>query len=197
MLTARQFPFAVALILSVLAVALGFAWGANPVEQWGMAARYTARVGFPIFLLTYVASSLVRLWPSGLTKTILRHRRQWGLAFALTHSIHLGALVMAHVAVGRWPEPATIAGGGLAYVLLYAMAFTSSNAAMRAMGRNWKRLHTLGIHWLWFIFAFSYFGRIMDPARMAEGVLFFGLCVMALGLRVVARQKGRSPYPSL
>ena len=68
---------------------------------------------------------------------------------------------------------------------------------MRALGKWWKRLHILGIHWLWFIFTFSYFGRIVDPARMVEGVLFFSMCIAALGLRVASFQKGRSPYPSL
>lgn len=77
------------------------------------------------------------------------------------------------------------------YVLLYAMALTSNDASQRAMGIWWKRLHTVGIHWLWFIFTFSYFGRIMDPARMAQGLIFFPICIAALGLRLAAWSKAR------
>lgn len=191
-MTARTAPLWLALILSVLAVGIGFGWGQGLEEQWRLAARYTARVGFPIFLLTYAASSLAKLWPGDATRSVLRHRRQWGLAFAFTHSVHLVALVMAYAVVSQWPSASTLAGGGLAYALLYAMAITSNDASQRALGRWWKRLHTLGIHWLWFIFAFSYAGRIADPARQLEGVVFTVLALAALGLRVLAWRKHRT-----
>lgn len=59
------------------------------------------------------------------------------------------------------------------------------------MGRWWKRIHTLGIHWIWFIFTFSYFGRLFDPERWTQGVVLFPLCMAALGLRVLAWRRGR------
>jgi DMSO/TMAO reductase YedYZ heme-binding membrane subunit len=185
----RLFPIGLAIALSGLAVAFGFGWGSGLLEQWQLAARYTARVGLPLFLITYCASSLARLWPGDGTRAILRHRRQWGLSFALTHSVHLMALALYNAVAGTMPSATTLMGGGGAYALLYAMALTSNDASVRALGPWWKRLHTLGIHWLWFIFAFSYAGRIGDPARRAEGLLFFGLCIAALALRVAAQIK--------
>lgn len=191
MISARAFPLAVAALLSLGAVALGLSIGSDPVDQAHMAARWTARAAFPIFILTYSASSLVRLWPNEATKRWLRFRRQWGLGFTLAHTVHLAALVTFLTMSGEPPKPTTLIGGGAAYVLLYAMALTSNDASMRAMGVWWKRLHTVGIHWLWFVFTFSYFGRIFDPGRMAQGLVLFPICLAALGLRIAARAKAR------
>jgi sulfoxide reductase heme-binding subunit YedZ len=179
-------PLWLSALLAGAALAIGFAWGDTEAVQWQLAARYTARVGLPVFLITYAASSLATLWPGAVTRAIVRARRQWGLGFALTHSVHLVALTLAYQLAGKAASLSTLAGGGLAYGLLYLMALTSNYASQRAMGLWWKRLHQLGIHWIWFIYTFSYVGRIFDPARQAEGLLLTGLCLAALGLRIVA-----------
>lgn len=185
----RASPLALSALVSLGAVTLAKAWGNDAIDQALLAARWTARVGFPIFILTYSASSLTRLWPNSITKAVLRYRRQWGLGFALAHSIHLASLVASLEISGVPPKLPTLLGGGAGYVLLYAMALTSHDASMRAMGVWWKRLHTAGIHWLWFIFTVSYFGRIFDPGRMAQGLILFPICIAALGLRLLAWAK--------
>lgn len=190
-MTARYVPLFLAVLVSTGAVALAFLLGNDLVDQTHLAARWTARVGFPIFILTYSASALVRLWPSVATKSLLRHRRQWGLGFALAHTVHLVALTGFLIISGEPPQLATVVGGGGAYLLLYAMALTSSDAAMRSLGVWWKRLHRAGIHWLWFVFTFSYFGRLFDPGRIAQGLILFPVCIAALGLRLWARAKVR------
>ncbi len=190
-MNAREFPLTLAALVSLGAVALALIAGENVVEQAGMAARWTARVGFPIFILTYSASSLVRLWPNETWKTVLRHRRQWGLSFAFAHTVHLAALVTYLQISGEGRPLATLLGGGGAYVMLYLMALTSNDASQRALGKWWKRLHTLGIHWIWFIFTFSYFGRIFDAERWMQGAVLFPVCIAALGLRLAAWAKAR------
>jgi len=180
---------------ALLAVACAFAMGHDTLEQWRLASRWTARVGFPIFILTYLASSLYRLRPGERTRALLRQRRYWGLGFAASHTVHLAALV-TYLRISGDTRPASVLiGGGFGYVLLYAMALTSNQAAMRALGRNWKRLHTLGIHYLWFIYAFSYAGRLFDPERMSIGLVFTPIAVMALAVRVWARLR-RAPLPA-
>jgi DMSO/TMAO reductase YedYZ heme-binding membrane subunit len=186
---ARLFPIWLAAALATLAMISGFAWGGSVQEQWQLAARYTARVGFPLFLLAYAASSLVRLWPHEATRNALRHRRQWGLSFALTHSVHLIALTAFNMIANEVPALVTLIGGGGAYGIMYMMALTSNDRSMRALGRWWKRLHTIGIHWIWFIFAFTYFGRVLDPAHRTEGIVFFGLAMAAAALRLWAWSK--------
>jgi methionine sulfoxide reductase heme-binding subunit len=187
----RLAPIYLAIILSAAALAVAMVQGNDAVEDWGLAARYTARISFPIFIVTYTASSLVRLWPGVLSKHILSHRRQWGLGFAFAHTVHLAALTWAHVVAGSPPSLQTLLGGGLAYALMYVMALTSNNRSVKLLGRWWKRIHMAGIHWLWAIFLFSYAGRIFDPERRWQGVIFTSIALAALGLRVAARLKSR------
>jgi methionine sulfoxide reductase heme-binding subunit len=85
----------------------------------------------------------------------------------------------------------SLLGGGLAYALMFAMAATSNDASMRALGIWWKRLHRAGLHWIWFIFAFSYLKRIFDPGMAMQGLILFPICVIALGIRIAAHQQGK------
>lgn len=190
---ARKWPIAFGMMLSLLALGAGLPVGATPHESWHLAARWTARVGFPVFLLTYLAWSLVRLSPAPWSRALARDRRSWGLGFAASHTIHLVALVAA---IRLDPEPRTLASlipGGTAYVFILAMALTSSNTAMRALGRNWKRLHSAGIHVIWLIFTLAYAKRIPVPETRAIGVTMTTLALAALLLRTLARRRYRRP----
>ena len=184
-----QWPLLIGLIIGLAAMLVGMASAILPVDGWELAARWTARVGFPLFLLVYLASSLVRLWPGGWRRTVLRDRRFWGLGFAACHTVHLFALAV-FLKLGDETRPiAALIPGALAYALLYAMAATSTDAAMRKLGRNWKRLHSLGIHYLWLIFTLAYAVRILDVETRVEGVIGTALALAALGLRIAARRK--------
>ena len=96
--------------------------------------------------------------------------------------MHLGALATYNVLIANVPSAVTLAGGGVAYAAMYAMAATSNDASVRRLGRNWKRLHTFGAYWIWGIFTFSY------ATRVARGSLFFApelaLALAALALRI-------------
>jgi methionine sulfoxide reductase heme-binding subunit len=190
-LSARAVPILLAGALAIAGVLAGFWQGIDHADHWLLASRYTARASFAVFLIVYCASSLLRLWPSAMTKALARHRRQWGLGFALAHTIHLAALAYYNIIILNMPGLQALLGGGLAYGLMFVMAATSNNASMKAMGRWWKRVHTAGIHWIWFIFTFSYFGRLFDPERWMQGAVLFPLCMAALGLRVWAWRRGR------
>ncbi|ODU77197.1 cytochrome b family protein [Novosphingobium sp. SCN 63-17] len=179
--------------LGLAALTAGLRIGRSTTEGWQLAARWTARAGFPLLILTYSASSLARLWPGAETRALLRERRYWGLGFAACHMIHLAALITFLRLSGTQRPLPTLLGGGLAYLLLIAMALTSTDAAMRRLGKGWKRLHTFGIHWLWFIFAFSYVGRITRPEARMTGLIGGGIAIAALGLRIAARLKTRRP----
>jgi methionine sulfoxide reductase heme-binding subunit len=188
LLASSAAPLILGFVLSVKAVMIGFLLGGDFADQLLLASRFTARASFALFLVTYAASSLVRLWPGNATRLIMRHRRQWGLGFAWAHSVHLVALALYNIVILNMPGVQALAGGGLAYALMFVMALTSNRASMKALGVWWKRIHSAGIHWLWFIFAFSYFGRLFDPERMMQGVILFPLCLAALGLRLWSRR---------
>ena len=188
----RHRPIWFAGALALLAVGIGLLLGDNAQDQANLAARYTARVSFPVFLVTYCASSLVSLWPNDSTRGLLRQRRQWGLGSALAHTIHLAALTTNYLMRVEVPSLQALLGGGGAYAIMYVMALTSNGRSMRALGIWWKYIHKVGIHWLWFIFAFTYFGRLFDQEGRMQGFIFFPFCLLALGLRIAAWQKKRS-----
>jgi methionine sulfoxide reductase heme-binding subunit len=182
-------PIALGAIVGVLAIWFAFETGDSVNRDWQLAASWTARVGFPIFLITYSASSLHRVFPGTVTRNILRNRRYWGLGFAVTHSVHLFALIIYLQVSGTPIEMATIIGGGFAYFMLYAMALTSNDWAMARLDRNWKRLHRVGIHALWGIFVFTYFGRAISADHQIEGRIALALAFTALALRVMPRKR--------
>jgi DMSO/TMAO reductase YedYZ heme-binding membrane subunit len=150
--------------------------------------RATARTSLALFLVAFVASSLRRLWRTDLTAWLLENRRYVGLSFAVSHGLHLVVIVM--LARG-WPDSfwaqtpaATRYAGGLGFVLVGLMAATSNDAAVRTMGRGWKRLHAGGAWYVFFIFALSYGTRgFVSPGYLPATVAVIG----ALGLRIAAR----------
>lgn len=188
----RATPLICGAVAGLAAVLAGLVMGGDNAERALLAARWTARAALPMFLIAYLASSLWRIWPGELAKALVRRRRQWGLGFALAHTIHLGALATNVLIFGPSREPETLVGGGLAYVLIFLMALTSNDRSMKLLGRNWKWLHLLGIHYIWLIFTISYAGRLADPGMLVTGAVFTPLMLMALGLRLYARFGHRS-----
>lgn len=185
-----------------LALGLGATWfglqsSADDADRWIAAARYTARVGFPLLILAYVARPLVDLTRSDWAKWLLARRKYLGLAFAMSHTVHLVVLITAIRISGIDKGMVTYVFGGLAYAVLYAMAFTSNARAMKAMGRNWKRLHRFGIHYLWFIFAQSYIGRIFQDGKVEEGAIGAAIALTAAAIRLAAwlKQRRRTGSP--
>lgn len=185
----RRWPLALGMVVGLGSLYLGLTLGASEPEAWNLAARYTARVGLPIFLMTYAASSLLRVAPSPTTKALVRDRHWWGLAFAFTHTVHFGALYMA--VTTRGDSLSLLAPGAVAYLAILAMALTSSDAAMKALGANWKRLHRTGIHVIWLVFTLAYAKRIPEAETMITGLVGTALCLLAAGLRLAAWRKTR------
>ena len=171
--------------------------GPTPSDDALLAARWTARAALPVFLITYLASSLYRLSASENTRALLRRRRQWGLAFALAHSIHLVALLI-NITLYR-PRPLmSLAGGALAYGFVYLMALTSTDGWQKRLGHRWKQLHSIGMHLTWAVFLVGYGSRAFhqDPAYHLEGRIFAPLLLAALAIRLWAKfGRGRRTQP--
>jgi methionine sulfoxide reductase heme-binding subunit len=200
----RSSPLAVALGLAVGAISLGFAVGDTLAEQANLAARWTARVALPFFLIAFTARAIIAIWPSPTSRAVLRRRRQWGLGFALAHIIHLAALMFSIVVAAPEPvrvTPSEAISGNLSGIVIYlfiiAMAATSNDRSARAMGRWWGRLHTLGGYAIWTAFTAAYAGRILmdDPSMQRTGIIFTSLMVGALALRLWARFRKRVTAP--
>ena len=151
------------------------------------ALRVTARIGLVLYVVIFVVRPLQVLWPSALTRALLKNRRYIGVTFAGVMTAHLFFIMWRWVA-GDVVLPAfVLVFGGGAYVCLYLMVITSFDAPARALGsRNWRRLHTLGIYWLGLDFANTVIRRLLRdpdaPIFIAEATLLS----LAILLRVLA-----------
>ena len=157
---------------------------ADDADKWGYGLRVTARLAFAFLMLAYIARPLKQLF--GIGDVLIRHRRYLGLSMALAHTVHFFC-VWAVVAWHDLPlEVITVLFGAPAFLLMWAMAATSNDASMRRLKKNWKRLHTLGLHYLWVIFMQSFVGRVGadDPYYLYLILTLLGLA--GLGLRVWA-----------
>ena len=159
------------------------------VAGLSLLARNLARVSFPIFLLVFSIAPLHALFPSAATRWLVRERRGAGLAYALAHFAHLGAVIALSLRSGVRPDPVVAFAGGIAYALLAALAATSNDAAVRALGaRRWRALHATGLYYLWFIHAASYAQSFAANRAYAPGL---ALTLSVLLLRAFAALKMR------
>ncbi|MCW3847854.1 hypothetical protein OF829_11440 [Sphingomonas sp. LB-2] len=161
-------------------------------EQLSLATRLTARWSALWFLAAFTARPLFQMF-GGVWGEVLRQRRYVGLGFAAAHTIH-GFCFATQIALTDTTRPLIVwLVGGTGYLLMWAMAATSNDAAMRALGRNWKRLHATGVWWLWFVFTYSYWGRIWRPETQGLGSVMAGLFIAAALIRIplVRRALGR------
>ena len=150
-------------------------------------ARYTARISFFFFLISFIAGSIHYFFSNAFTRSIKSNRRYIGLSFALTHSVHLVALISFFVSINQNPDIDTLAGGGLAYLTMYIMALTSNDNAVRKIGfKRWKLIHKVGANYIAFIFAFTYLGRVTrEEFSSVEYNLLFSIIIGAFLLRAL------------
>jgi methionine sulfoxide reductase heme-binding subunit len=151
--------------------------------------RATALTSLALFVGAFVASSVRALGPSRAGEWLVANRRYLGLSLATSHAAHLAAIVGAVRASADPPNPLVLAVGAVGYALLFAMAATSFDATAAWLGpRRWRTLHVVGMHYLWLVFALTYFGKAHRSAvaLVAEMVLL-GALALRLAVRVRAR----------
>lgn len=149
--------------------------------------RATAQTSFVLFISAFIASALARRWRTPSARWLLRNRRYLGVSFAVSHFLHLAAiLTLVRVARGRFQiDPVTLIGGGLAYVFIAAMTATSFDRTAAWIGpRAWKWLHTIGAHYIWLIFVLQY---VVLVSRSLVYAPFAVIAVAAMALRILAR----------
>lgn len=172
-----------------------FTAGMTPEQSWQLWARYTARLSFVFFLAAYFAAPLYEWRQTQLTTWLRQNRRNAGINFALTHTIHLGALIGFFIVTDTSPDAVTAIVGGGAYLAMFAMATTSTDAALRRIGTtNWRRLHKFGVHYLAFVFVFTYtsslFADVAKPLILI--VLIWAVILLRLVTMIVTQVKGNA-----
>jgi len=205
MQSTRWIPWAKA--VAQLACAIPLAWlvwdayrgdlGADPV------LKITHRTG--IWALRFLLASLAMTPLRRLTGRAepIRFRRMLGLwAFAYA-SLHLATYLVLDLR-GYWPQILTdvvkrpfITVGFLASLLLVPLAVTSTQGMVRRLGRNWARLHRavylIGIlaclHFMWLV-------KSGKKIASQEPLVYLGILVVLLGIRLIPRKKVSPRGPS-
>jgi methionine sulfoxide reductase heme-binding subunit len=156
--------------------------------------RATARTSVGFFSAAFAASAARQLWPRPATAWLLANRRYLGVSFAVSHFLHLIAIVALVRAVPEArPNAVTLVAGGLGYVFVLLMAATSFDRTAAWLGaRRWRLLHLTGGYYLWFVFLQSYAPRAATSAAYLPVAL---LLVAVAGLRAAAalRRRHRAP----
>lgn len=164
------------------------------VDGVRMLIRATARTSLLFFLLAYTAQAVVQTWPGVWSSWQRRHRRQWGWLLVTSHGLHAAGIAclasMAPDLFATLSPPAQRIGPGVAYLFILLMGLTSFDRTAAWLGRVWwARLHTWGLHYLWFSFLVANGKRLAAHPEYALPTL---LLLAALGWRLwVSRQKMR------
>jgi hypothetical protein len=172
------------LSLLLLAMAAGVLALHPDVEGLRMVIRATARTSLVLFALAFTAAALAVLVPGEATRWQRRNRRHLGVSFAVSHAIHLAALVaLARTDPGLFwtlTSPANIVLGGAAYLFIAAMAATSFDRTAAWLGaRRWRLLHLLGGWYVWLSFAVG-IGK-----RLPQGPVYWAMMALVIAVGVV------------
>lgn len=170
---------------------------AGSTESIRLVIRLTARTSLALFLMAFLATALLRLFPSPITRWQRRNRRYLGLGFAASHGIHALALIALVTLDPKtfWSltTAVSIVTGGAAYVVIMAMSTTSFDRMLTLLGpKAWKALHWTGSWFIWASFVFTFGKRIPTGLWYAFPV---ALLVVALALRIVTRLRMRRSAP--
>ena len=142
------------------------------------------------FIGAYVASALRRLWPSPVSDWLVRNQRYLGFSLGVSHAAHAVFLVRLF---SRWEpfDPAGAVAGLTGYVLLALMLATSNEPGLEMLGeRGWRRLHVVGMHYLWVAFTYTMAASLAgDPSFQKAVFTLIGFA--ALGVRVAGARKAR------
>ena len=184
-------------VLSLLLLAMSsylltaHAWD---IEGIRLVIRATARTSLVLFALAFTASAMATLMPNVATRWQRQNRRYLGVSFAVSHLIHLCA-ILSLASVDRslfWQltNIMTIVLAGAAYLFIAAMAATSFDRSAAWLGpRNWRRLHLFGGWYIWISFAVAVGKRVpFDSFYWPMAVLVLA----AAAIRLIAMfQRGR------
>ena len=152
------------LLLSAMALYLLSLQGWD-AEGLRLVIRATARTSLVLFVLAFTASAMVELLPNEVTRWQRHNRRYLGISFAVSHLIHLIAIVsLASIDAAlfwKLTNINTIVLAGAAYLFIAAMAATSFDRTAAWLGpRKWRLLHLLGGWYIWISFAVAVGKRV-------------------------------------
>ncbi len=156
-------------------------------ETISVLIRSTAQFSFLLFMLTFSTSSLYYFWKNRFTKWLLINRRYIGVPFAVSHYLHLLAILLMtfYNSFNVFEDRGLFAtiGGGIGYAFITIMTITSFDSTRNLLSpKNWKRIHTVGSYFIWIIFAKSYLPEITNNPKAA---IFSLILIAVILLRIL------------
>jgi len=201
-------PNAAGWIASAFCAALGLValvlWIVGPgVKGTILALQLTARFSFLLFWSAYTAGALAALFGPSF-EPLKRHAREFGLAFASAHLVHLG-LVGWLTYIGATPPRGVFVFFGIAALWVYLLALFSIPRLQQSLGSTvWWLLRVVGLNFIAYAFAKDFLGyRQFGSVKYLVGYLPFAvlsivgplLSLVAFVHRTARLQKA-SPTPA-
>jgi methionine sulfoxide reductase heme-binding subunit len=147
---------------------------------------YSVRCALPLFLVAFLASSIVQLWPGRLTRWLLRNRRSFGLAFAVGMAWHLAFVAYFMSRFDKHLNALALGMDLVGLTFLVALTVTSYKSVRRLMPpRSWLLLHRAGVYVIWFLATWIYLMGVRYTRDLPHIV---GLVVLlcAVGIRALS-----------
>jgi hypothetical protein len=153
------------------------------------ALRVTARFSFLLFWFAYAGGALASLFGPAL-QAVARCGREFGLAFASAHLVHVGLIIWLY-RISLQPPVSNQAFVFFTVGLMwtYLLALLSIKRLSQALGpRRWRILRIIGLEYISFVFLSDFITRpLHGNAKSLLGYLPFSiLAVAGTVLRLVA-----------
>jgi D-alanyl-lipoteichoic acid acyltransferase DltB (MBOAT superfamily) len=173
----------------VIVLVLGLA--AAPGERLGTALRATARWSFLLFWLASAGGALASLFGSRF-QALARRGRDFGLAFASAHLVHLGLVAFLYYIALNPPSRSTLIFFGIAAVWTYVLAILSiKRLSARLNPRVWRIVRTFGVEYIALAFLTD-FAKNLFEGSVANFIVYLPFLTLAIAgpiLRLAALAK--------
>lgn len=191
-----KFNSAVALILLIetFCILLGIINHGWTLEGLQALTRYSGRASLAIF-------SLIFLFHNNKGVDIRRVLSdKFFLVFAIAHGIHLFELLSFLYFSGTKPILYRLAGGMLAYAIIFAMPYAQSlHDGQKLTDKRFNQLVLVYVYYVWFIFFMTYLPRVRGQLPNAGGsykefVILLGWVSIMMGFKwsqLLARPRTR------
>jgi hypothetical protein len=174
--------FAVALSLAAVVLILK---GINE-RSLAFALKLTARWSFVLFWMAYTSGAMRALFGPAFAP-LARRGREFGLAYAVAQSIHLGLVILFWITF-RLP----LTGRGLVFFSIgifwtYLLAFFSLGKLGESLGsKAWRTLRIAAMNYILFAFAIDFVPALIRPSPSSMNVLYLVAYVPFAAMSVAA-----------
>lgn len=171
-------------VIELLSASLALTFYGLTVEGLQAITRYSGRVSLFIFSLVF----LFHLHPFVRLNRMLSEK--YFLVFAIAHGIHLVQLLSFLVVSGSKPILYRLAGGMLAYAMIFVMPWIETRHTRGKIAeRRFNQIALVYLYYVWFIFFMTYLPRVRGTlpgvgGNYIEFVALLGWVSLLLGIKL-------------